>query len=357
MTNLERIRQKMAEQGLDTLLLSEITNVAWATGFRGSSGWVLVQKEGGRFLTDSRYTLAAQEEVKEIRSFTFAAPMTANQFLKSQLEEAGVKRLGFESQFVTYATYEEWAKAFHPVELVPVKDLVGPLRMIKSAAEIAAIQKACRLTDACFDHVRRMIQPGVSEFDIALEIEFYFRRNGADLAFAPAVVSGERSARPHGKPSEKKLAKGDFVTLDFGAKVDGYCADMTRTMVVEEASDRHREIYGQVLKAQLASIEAMKPGVAAKDVDALARRVLAEKDLAQYFGHGLGHGLGSVVHDGGRMSVSSDDRLAPGQVWTVEPGVYIEGFGGVRIEDDVVVTETGVEILNTSPKELLVLPA
>lgn len=357
MTNLVRLRAKMAEEGIDALLLSEMTNVGWATGFKGSSGWAIVLPTGGKFVTDSRYTLAAQEEVTELPSITFASPMTATQFLKEQMEDMGVAKICFESQFVTYATFQEWSKAFAPIELVPVKDLAGPLRMVKSADEIATIKRACKLTDACFDHVRRMIQPGVSEYDIALEIEFYFRRNGAELAFSPAVVSGERSARPHGKPSERKLQRGDFVTLDFGAKVDGYCADMTRTMVVEEATDRHREIYNQVLQAQLASIEAMKPGVAAKDVDGLARKVLGEKDLARYFGHGLGHGLGRVVHDTGRLAVTSTDTLALGQVWTVEPGVYIEGFGGVRIEDDVVVTESGVEVLTHSPKELLVLPA
>ncbi len=347
----------MAEAGFDALLLSEITNVGWATGFKGSSGWALVLPSGGRFLTDSRYTLAAQEEVKELPSHTYANPVTPTQFLKSQIEALGIQKLGFESQYVTYATYSDWAKAFAPVELVPAPDLVMPLRMVKTPDEVGRIRKACRLTDACLEHVTRMIQVGVTEYDIALEIEFYFRRNGAELAFSPAVVSGERSARPHGKPSERMLQRGDFVTLDFGAKVDGYCADMTRTFVVEEASDRHREIYNQVLRAEVEAIEAMRPGIPAKEVDALSRRILAEKDLAQYFGHGLGHGLGRVVHDGGRMSPSGEDVLAPGQVWTVEPGVYIEGFGGVRIEDDVVVTESGVEVLTHSPKELTILPA
>ena len=346
----------MSEAAVDALLLSEINNVGWATGFRGSSGWALVQPQGGRFLTDSRYTLAAKEEVKELPSYTFASPVTGPQFLKGQLQEAGLSKVWFESEHVTYATYESWRKAFDPIELVPAKDLVGPLRLVKTADEIDAIKKACRLTDACFEHVVRMIQPGVAEYDIGLEIEFYFRRNGAELAFSPAVVSGLRSARPHGKPSEKKLERGDFVTLDFGAKVDGYCSDVTRTMVVGEASARHREIYDQVLKAQLASIDSMKPGIAAKEVDGVARKILGEKDLAQYFGHGLGHGLGRAVHDGGRMAVSSDNVLEKGQVWTVEPGVYIEGFGGVRIEDDVVVTADGVEVLTHAPKELMILP-
>ena len=163
----------------------------------------------------------------------------------------------------------------------------------------------------------------------------------AELAFDPIVVSGNRSARPHGRASEKLLESGDFVTLDLGANLDGYCSDITRTFLVGKASDRHREVYGQVLKAQIAAIEAIKPGAIAKDVDGVSRKVLDEKGLAKYFGHGLGHGLGQVVHDGGSLNSSSETVLAEGQVWTVEPGAYIEGFGGVRIEDDVVVTSDG----------------
>ena len=168
------------------------------------------------------------------------------------------------------------------------------------------------------------------------------------------MASGPNSAKPHGRASERKLEAGDFLTLDFGAKLDGYNSDLTRTVVIGEPSARHEEIYGQVLKAQLASLEAMLPGVPAKDVDSLARTILDERDLAQYFGHSLGHGLGTEVHDVGRLGPGSPHTLAVGQVWTVEPGVYIDGWGGVRIEDDVVIREGGVEILNSTTKELLV---
>jgi Xaa-Pro aminopeptidase len=201
MTNLERLRKKMEEEGIEALLLSEIGNVGWATGFKGSSGWALVTPTGGRFLTDSRYTIAAKEEVAELPTHSYATPTTATAFLKSQLEEERLPRVWFESQSVTYATWQDWTRAFEPVELMPAKDLIASLRLVKTPEEIEAIRKACRLTDACFEHVVRMIQPGVAEFDIGLEIEFYFRRNGAEIAFPPAVVSGERSARPHGKPS------------------------------------------------------------------------------------------------------------------------------------------------------------
>jgi Xaa-Pro aminopeptidase len=242
------------------------------------------------------------------------------------------------------------------IDLVPLNNFVSPLRMVKSADEVAKIRAACGITDACFEHVQRMIQPGVSEYDIALDMEFFIRRQGAGIAFEMIVASGERSARPHGRASERKLQAGEFLTMDFGATYQGYHSDITRTVVVGPATDRHEEIYAQVLKCQLAALDAMKPGVLARDVDAVARRVLDEKGLAHYFGHGLGHGLGRLVHDAGRMNTSSTDILEPGQVWTVEPGVYIEGWGGVRIEDDVVVTEDGIDILTKAPKQLIVLP-
>lgn len=357
MSNLASLKEALKEKGIGGFLVSDVSSVQWASGFTGSAGWVILNGNEGRFLTDSRYTIQAGEEVKELPVFTFANPTTSTEFLQQNVAAMGISKLGFESQATTYATYDDWAKAFEPIELAPVKDLIAPLRMVKNDEEIAAIRKACALADSCFDHVIRMIQPGVAEYDIALDIEFYFRRNGAALAFDPIVVSGERSARPHGKPSERKLKKGDFVTMDFGAQVDGLCSDVTRTVVVGEATDRHREIYEQVLKAEMSSIGYMQTGLQARDVDAHARQILAEKGLAKYFGHGLGHGLGRVVHDSGRMSPTSEDTLKAGQVWTVEPGVYIEGFGGVRIEDDVLITPNGAEVLTHAPKEMLVLPA
>mgnify|MGYP000147280241 CR=1 FL=1 len=346
----------MAEKGLPAMLISEIGNVQWLSSFSGSSGYVLLTPKDGLFITDSRYTIQAQEEVLEIPSVTFTTPVEAADFIKQQAERLGISELGFESASVTYSTYEAWTKKLAPIRLIPAPDIISPLRMVKSPEEIEKVRQACAAADACFAHVQRVIQPGVREYDVMLEIEFYFRKQGLELAFSPVVVSGERSARPHGKASEKPLAVGDFVTMDFGCKFEGYCSDITRTVVIGNASSRHCEIYEQVLKAQMASLDAIKPGVPARDVDALARKILDEKNLAQYFGHGLGHGLGRLVHDAGRMNATSEHVFEPGQVWTVEPGVYIEGFGGVRIEDDVVVNSDGCEVLTKSPKELLVLP-
>jgi Xaa-Pro aminopeptidase len=347
----------MAEKGVDALLVSDPTNVRWLTGFSGSYGRVVVTPKDAKFITDGRYTIQAAEEVRNMPSVSFSSPVDGDDYLATELQSMGVSKLSFDPLASSYAGWQRWQQKLNGVELLPSPDLFTSLRLVKSDEEVATIRKACGIADACFSHIQRLIQPGVTELDIALDIEFYMRRQGADIAFPSIVVSGERSARPHGKPSEKPLEVGDFVTMDFGARVDGYNSDITRTVVVAEASSRHREVYGLVLEAQLAAIETLRAGVSAREVDRVARKVLDKADLSKYFTHGLGHGLGILVHDAGRLNATSEETIAPGQVWTIEPGVYIPGFGGVRIEDDVLVTESGVEILTHSPKELLVLPA
>jgi Xaa-Pro aminopeptidase len=328
MSSLALLREKMREAELPALIVSDPTNLGWLTGFSGSFGRAVVTPDKAVFVTDSRYTLQAGEEVKGMPVTTFANPVNGEEFLAKQVESLAVKRAGFEAANTSYAYFEKLKEKFDGIELVPAKDFFEELRKKKSEDELAKIREACGIADAAWTHIQRMVQPGVSEYDLMLDLEFFIRRSGADVAFPSIVVSGERSARPHGHPSEKKLENGDFVTFDFGAKVDGYNSDMTRTVVVGEASERHREVYNQVLKAQLAAIDAMKPGVPAKDVDALSRKILDEKNLAQYFGHGLGHGLGKLVHDGGRLAPVSEDVLAPGQVWTVEPGVLYRRLRG-----------------------------
>ncbi len=353
MANIDKLRAVMAEKQIPALLVSQIDNVQWATGFSGSNGFLFITPTEQRFVTDSRYTLQAQEQVPGVPIAIYDSKMDANEFLAKQASEMGLRQIGFEADAITYSSHRKLAEKFNGTQLIPIEEIFPDLRMVKTSEEIEKTREACKLADACFDHVRRMIQAGVTEFDIGLDIEFFFRRNGADLAFPPIVVSGKRSARPHGRASEKKLERGDFLTLDFGAKLDDYCSDITRTVVIGEATDRHREVYQTVLASQLAALDAMRPGVKASEVDRIAREAMG--DYAAYFGHGLGHGLGKLVHDSGRMNASSKNVLDIDQIWTVEPGVYIPGFGGVRIEDDVVITDSGVEILTHSPKELLVL--
>lgn len=354
---LERLRSKLVDDGLQAMLVSDIASVHWLTGFNGSFGFALVTGENAVFVTDSRYALQADEQVESMETIAFSTPKDSTSVLVEQIERLGVEKIGFESESVTFATHHKWAQKLPEVSWVGVEDIIGNLRLIKEPWEVERVRNACALTDACFAHACKAVQVGATELDVSLEIEFFIRRHGAEIAFPPIVVSGERSARPHGRASDKKLGVGDFVTMDFGAKVEDYCADLTRTVVVGEATDRHREVYGQVLKAETSCIAAMKPGMRAREVDGLARTILDEKGLAKYFGHGLGHGLGRLVHDAGRMNSSSETVLEPGQIWTVEPGAYIPGFGGVRIEDDVVITETGASELTHSPKELLVLPS
>jgi Xaa-Pro aminopeptidase len=352
MNNIEKLREAMSQKGIPAMLVSQIDNVQWATGFTGSNGFLLITPTTERFVTDSRYTLQAKEQVAGMPVEIYGSGVETNAFLAEQIRGMGLTKIAFESDAVTFASHAKMAENFAGIELVPVEGLFLNLRVVKTPDEVEKIRGACKLADACFDHVKRLFQVGVSEFDIGLEIEFYFRRSGADLAFEPIVVSGERSARPHGRASDKKLAAGDFLTLDFGAKVDGYCSDITRTVVIGAASPRHTEVYEAVYRSQMAALDAMRPGVKAADVDRISREAMG--DYAQYFGHGLGHGLGKLVHDAGRMNSTSETVLAEGQVWTVEPGAYIPGFGGVRIEDDVVVTPGGIEVLTRSPKELIV---
>lgn len=353
-SNVKRLQTALKEASVPAILVSDITNVQWLTGFSGTSGYAVVTPEDGVFITDSRYTIQAGEEVSDLPVASFGSPTKLSDFLAKQLTALGVGQLAFEKS-VTYGTWDEWTKAVPGVQWNPAPEVIKPLRMVKTPEEVDRIRAACQLADSCLHHVQRVLQVGVSEHDISLEIEFFFRRNGAEVGFPPIVASGPNSARPHARASERKLENGDFVTLDLGAKLDGYNSDMTRTFVIGKASDRHREIYDQVLKAEVACIEALVVGAKGVEVDGLARAILDEKGLAQYFGHGLGHGLGKSVHDLGGLSTRSEDIIAAGQVWTIEPGVYIEGFGGVRIEDDVHVTKSGPEILTHFPKELMEL--
>lgn len=351
---LARLRARIPAEA-DALLVSEAVNVAWVTGFSGSFGKVIVTRDAAVFLTDSRYAIQAAEQVHIMPVDWFATPVKDEEFLAVHLARLGVQRLAFDASVVTVATAEKWRETVPGVTWIADAKAFENLRAVKFEYEIERIRRACGLADATFAHIQRLLQPGVTEYEIALEIEFYIRRQGAKVAFDSIVVSGERSARPHGTPSNKKLEVGDFVTMDFGAQLDGYCSDITRTVVIGAATERHEQIYNQVLKANCAAIDFIKPGVTAKEVDTLAREVLAELDLAQYFGHGLGHGLGRLVHDSGRLGQGSTDVIEEGQVWTIEPGVYIPGFGGVRVEDDIVIRTDGAEVLTASPKEFLVV--
>lgn len=355
MSPLTRLQKELEKHQLEAILVSDLTNVHWLTGFTGTFGFVLVTTDKAFFLTDSRYAIQSREEVKNFEVAHFSKPITTLEFLDQYIKKLSIQKLAFE-QSASYEDWQSWTKQFAPIQLVPAPPILDDLRSIKTPEEIKKIKKSCALADACMSHIQKMIRPGVKEYDLTLEVEFFFRRHSAGIGFPPIIVSGKNSAYPHGKPSEKRLDAGDFVTLDFGAILEGYHSDITRTYVVSEVSEKHLQIYHVVLEAQQAAMDFLKPGVLAKDVDQKARDVIAGYGFGEYFGHGLGHSLGMLCHDGQVLNTESTTMIRPNQVWTIEPGIYIEGFGGVRIEDDVVVTETGIELLTHSSRELMVLP-
>lgn len=354
MSSLVKLRSKMEEHSTGALLVTDSLNLRWLCGFTGSSGAAIVTPEHAWFVTDSRYTIQAHAEVANMEVVSFSSPKTRDGVLAELFEKAGIGQACFETS-MSYEGVGALKEALAGIEWKPMPPVFAELRIIKTPEEVGKIQAAIDLAEACLHHVIRLLQPGVKEYDVQLDLEFYLKRNGSAPSFEPIIVGGPNSAKPHGKAGERPFEKGDFVTIDMGAIVDGYCSDITRTFVIGEASDRHKEVYNQVLKAQEACCAALIPGATGVEVDALARTILDEKDLAQYFGHGLGHGLGLAVHDFGGLSTRSKNTIEPGQVWTVEPGVYISGWGGVRIEDDVLVTEDGPKVLSKFPKQLMVL--
>ncbi|XID90307.1 M24 family metallopeptidase [Paenibacillaceae bacterium WGS1546] len=351
---LELVRQRLSASNLDGLLVTNPHNRKYMTGFSGSAGYVLVTQDQALLLTDFRYTDQAAEQAKAYEVVKHAARPADT--IADALRTAGVRRLGFEHNHVTYASYEAYREQFAGVELAPAGGIVEELRAIKDEREIGCIRKAVELTELAFDHILGVLKPGMSELDVSAELEYAMRRAGApSSAYATIVASGERGALPHGLASGKRLARGELVTLDFGASCEGYCADLTRTVCLGTPSEKQKELYAIVLEANRAALEGLKPGMSGKDGDSLARTVIAERGYGPNFGHGLGHAFGLEIHEPVRLSQQSDDILRPGMALTVEPGIYVPGFGGVRIEDDIVVTETGIEVLTKSNKELIVL--
>lgn len=358
-TRIEQLRALFDDAGIDGLLVTGATNRRYMTGFTGTAGMALITRDEALFMTDFRYVEQAKQQAPDYELVRYDDPYAT---LNERLQRYKGKRIGFESHHVTVDELERLKEAggeAPPVEWVPIKGLVEQLRGRKSEEELALIEKAVDIADAAFTYILDHMRPGVTEKEIAWKLEVFMREQGADaLAFPPIVASGPNGALPHARPTDRPLAAGEFVTLDFGCVWQGYCSDMTRTVFIGEPTDEQRALYELVLKAQLAGVEAVKPGVVAKDVDAAARSVIAEAGYGEYFGHGLGHGIGMDVHEEiPRLSTRGAVVLEPGMVASVEPGVYLPERGGIRIEDLVVVTEGGCRILTKSTKELLCLPA
>jgi Xaa-Pro aminopeptidase len=340
----------LTEAGLDALLVTQPENVRYLSGFTSpKDGWVAVWREEATLVTDPRYTVQAQQESRIPHRI---APRERSAEVMAELLRG---RVGFEANHLVFGKLQTLREQV-PAEWVPTSDLVERLRLKKTPEELERIRAAARLADEGYAHILPLLKPGVSEADIALELEFFLRKHGSEgVAFEIIVASGERGAMPHGVASSKKLRPGELVTLDFGAVVGGYHSDMTRTVALGEVSRELREVYEAVLEAQQAALEAVRPGRTGQQLDAIARQVLQARGYGEYFAHGLGHGVGLAIHEGPRLSKLSEDVLEAGMVLTIEPGVYIPGVGGCRIEDLVLVTETGYEVLSHSPKGFSVL--
>ncbi|MGF7030337.1 Xaa-Pro aminopeptidase [Paenibacillus mucilaginosus] len=351
---VHRLRELLDEKGIPALFITNATNRTYMTGFTGSSGYVLITASRAVLLTDFRYMTQAPQQAPGYEVVEHAPKVAET--VKDILAREGITRLGFEASDLSFSAYRSYAEGLSPVELLPTEGLVETLRMVKDEGELAVMQEAADLADRTFTHILDFLKPGVKELDIALEIEMFVRRNGAaSTSFETIVASGERSALPHGKASEKLIGNNEFVKLDYGAYYKGYCSDITRTVVLGTPSDKHREIYGIVLEAQMAALEAIRPGMTGREADAVARDIITKYGYGDHFGHGLGHGLGMEVHESPRLSKLGDTVLKPGMTVTVEPGIYLPGFGGVRIEDDIVITDQGNRRLTHSGKDLIVL--
>jgi len=351
-----RLEGFLQEAGLDGCLISETCSLRYFTGFSGGEGFALFCGSKSFLITDSRYTTQAGIECPEAE-IVLTTPEEPAYVLAGRLcSEYSVRRIGFEDEDMSCRTYSNFIRFMNNAEFVPASSMLMKMREVKSAGEIALLSKAEEIGSQAFSHVMEVLRPGMTELAAAAEIEGFMKKCGAEkLSFDTIVGSGYRSALPHGMASEKKLETGDLVVMDFGCVYHGYCSDMTRTAVVGEPSEKQRTIYNIVLEAQEKAISMIKPGVCCHDVDDAARTIIGNAGYGEYFGHGLGHSVGLFIHEEPRFSKLDNTILKPGMVITVEPGIYLPGEGGVRIEDLIAVTEDGYHNLTSADKSFMVI--
>lgn len=348
-----KLKSVLAEQGLDGMLISKLPNVRYICGFTGSAGSCIITPNDNYFITDGRYMEQSKDEVKGFERFIdYGTHIEIAQ--KNNLIPKGLK-LALESDFLSVSLYDQLIELFPDVKWESTKMILENIAAVKDESEISAIRTAVEITDKVFDEVIQLFKIGISEKEIALELTTRYRKYGEGEAFPAIVASGPNSALPHTQPGERKFKKGDFIVIDAAAKYAGYHADMTRTVVIGKATEKHHEIYELVRKSQQAGINATKAGVACKTVDDAARNVIAEAGYGDKFIHSTGHGIGLEIHAYPRLSQQSEEILKENNVVTIEPGVYLTGWGGVRIEDDVWVKKDGNEVLNDTTKELIIV--
>ena len=357
MNHFKKIAAALENQGLDAVLLTCEANRFYASGFHssGTDGVAIVTRNRSYYFTDSRYTEAAARYVQgaEIRQTDREHPYSA--LINEVIEKEHITRMGYEDEYMTAADFHRFSEKLH-CELVPATELLWTLRAVKDQAELDCMIQAQRIAEKALADILGEIRPGVTEKEIAALLLYKMLHYGAeDKSFDPIVVSGPNGSLPHGVPSEKPIQAGEFVTMDFGCKFGGYCSDMTRTVAVGHVTEEMETVYNTVLKAQLAGIAAAKAGVTGAAVDGAARQVIADAGYGPYFGHSFGHSVGVEIHENPNATPSNSKPLPAGVVISAEPGIYLPGKLGVRIEDVIVITEQGCQDITLAPKELLIL--
>lgn len=350
---LKKLHQSLAEKEIDGIFISQPENRYYLSGFDGSSGYLLITPQNTVLATDFRYLEQAKAQAPDYQIF----PITGNtaDWFPRLVAELSLNRLGFEAGDITFALYRQLSdildKAQFHLQFVPVEGLVESLRAIKEPAEIELIIKAAEITDSALEYIADVVHTGMTEKEVAWEIEKFLREHGSQaLPFAIIVASGPNSALPHAQPSQRRINAGEPVVIDIGAKVGGYSSDLSRTICPGTPDDTFKKVYDAVLGAQLTALAIIKEGMSGDEADSLARTVIAEAGYGEAFGHGLGHGVGLVVHEQPRLGPNSPELLASGMVFTVEPGIYLAGWGGVRIEDLVVMENGKIRVVSKARK-------
>lgn len=343
---VEKLRNSMKIG--EAALISSYPNIFYYSGFTSGDGYLLISQDKSILITDSRYTIQAKKQAEDFEIVDIQSGW------ENIFKMIDADFIGYEENHITVKQYWNFCSKIGSKELIEMQKIINEPRRIKDETEIKTIAEAEHIGDEAFSYILERIHAGMTEHDVALDIEFFMKKLGASaLSFETISASGIRSAMPHGVASDKILEKGDFLTLDFGCVYNGYCSDMTRTIVIGKASDRQREIYNIVLKAQQEALNALSSGKRCDEIDAVARKIISEAGYSENFGHALGHSVGIEIHENPSLSPKCQDLIEPGNVLTIEPGIYIEGFGGVRIEDLAVITDNGIRNLTFSPKQLI----
>lgn len=354
---LARLRPRLRDAGIDALLVSRPPNIRYLTGFTGSAGLVMVSADAVVLVTDGRYAQQSREQLDAAgvpARIEIAPTQAAQREVLTELAR-GCTRVGLEAHGVTWAQQRSYAKWMAPTELVPTEDVVEQMRAVKEPGEVARIQAACTIADDALGEVLPKLHDGITERGFALALELAMRERGASgTSFETIVASGPNGAMPHARPTDRVVEAAELVVIDFGCIVDGYCSDMTRTVSVGDPGSEARRVWDVVAASQAAGRDAVRAGTACRDVDRASRSVIEAAGWADAFAHGTGHGVGLEIHEAPRVASSAGGTLEPGHVVTVEPGVYLPGVGGVRIEDTVVVTDGTAEALTAFPKQLVI---